>query len=60
MLQALRSNAPTLQAIMLAHPPKYSRDRKELLNVISKIHSKLAGENGRFSDDQHKLYYIYG
>jgi hypothetical protein len=24
------------------------------------VHSNLAGENGRFSDAQHKLHYIYG
>jgi hypothetical protein len=54
------TTALTLQAIELFHPPEYSGDRKELLNFISKVHSKLAGENGHFSDDQHKLYYIYG
>jgi hypothetical protein len=53
-------NTPTLRAIELPHPPKYSRDRKELLNFISKVHSKLAAETGHFSDDQHKLCYIYG
>jgi hypothetical protein len=46
------TNAPTLPAIELPHHPEYSRDRKELLNVISKVHSKLAGENGHFSDNQ--------
>jgi hypothetical protein len=54
------TNAPTLRAIELPHPPKYSGDRKRLPNFISKVHSKLAGENGRFSDDQHKLHYVYG
>jgi hypothetical protein len=53
------TTAPTLQAIKLPYPPEYSGDRKELLNFISKVRSKLAGENGRFSDDQHKLSYVY-
>jgi hypothetical protein len=60
ILQGLMTNAPTLRAIDLCHPPEYSGDRKELPNFISKVHSKLAGENGRFSDDQHKLHYVYG
>jgi hypothetical protein len=60
ILQGLTTNAPTLRAIELPHPPKYSGDRKELPNFISKVYSKLAGENGRFSDDQHKLRYVYG
>jgi hypothetical protein len=59
ILQGLTTNAPTLRAIKLPHPPEYSRDRKELPNIISKVRSKLAGENGRFSDDQHKLCYVY-
>jgi hypothetical protein len=54
------TNAPTLRAIKLPHPPEYSGDRKALPNFISKVHSKLAGENGCFSDDQHKLRYVYG
>jgi hypothetical protein len=54
------TNAPTLRAIELPHPPEYSGDRKELPNFISKVHSKLAGENGHFSDDQHKRRYVYG
>jgi hypothetical protein len=54
------TNALTLQAIELPHPHEYSGDRKELPNFISKVHSKLAGENGYFSDDQCKLRYIYG
>jgi hypothetical protein len=60
ILQGLTTNAPTLRAIELPHPPEYSGDRKERLNFISKVRSKLAGENGRFSDDQHNLRYIYG
>jgi hypothetical protein len=60
ILQGLTTNALTLQAIMLPHPPEYSGDRKELPNFISKVHSKLAGDNSHFSDDQYKLRYIYG
>jgi hypothetical protein len=60
ILQGLTTNAPTLRAIELPHPPEYSGDRKELPNFISKVRSKLAGENGRFSDNQHKLRYVYG
>jgi hypothetical protein len=59
ILQGLMTNAPTLRAIELLHPPKYSGDRKELPNVISKVRSKLSGENGCFSDDQHKPHYVY-
>jgi hypothetical protein len=40
--------------------PKYSGDRQELLNIIWKVHSTLAGENSHFSVNQHKLHYIYG
>jgi hypothetical protein len=54
------TTTPTLRAIKLPYPPEYSGDRKELPNFISKVCSKLAGENGRFSNDQHKLRYIYG
>jgi hypothetical protein len=60
ILQGLTTTALTLGAIELPHPPKYSRDRKELPNFISKVHSKLAGENGCFSDNQYKLCYVYG
>jgi hypothetical protein len=60
ILQGLTTTAPTLRAIELPHPPEYSGDRKELPNFISKVRSKLAGENGRFSDNQHKLRYVYG
>jgi hypothetical protein len=60
ILEGLMTNAITLRAIELPHPPEYSRDRKELLNFISKVCSKLAGENGHFSDKQYKLRYIYG
>jgi hypothetical protein len=54
------TNTLTLQAIELPHPPKYSRDRKDIPNFISKVYSKLAGENGYFSDNQYKLHYVYG
>jgi Asp-tRNA(Asn)/Glu-tRNA(Gln) amidotransferase C subunit len=60
ILQGLTTNAPTLRAIVLPHPPKYSGDRKELPNLISKVRSKLSGENRYLSDDQHKLRYVYG
>jgi hypothetical protein len=60
ILHGLMTNALTLRTIELPHPPKYSRDRKELLNFILKVHSKLAAETGHFSDDQHKLCYLYG
>jgi hypothetical protein len=50
----------TLRAIELPHPPEYSGDRRELPNFISKVRLKLAGENGDFSDNQHKLCYVYG
>jgi hypothetical protein len=54
------TNAPTIRAIELPHPPEYWGGRKKLPNFISKVHSKLAGRNGHFSDNQHKLCYIYG
>jgi hypothetical protein len=60
ILQGLMTTTPTLRAIELPHPPKYSGDRKELPNFISKVHSKLAGENRCFLNDQHKPRYIYG
>jgi hypothetical protein len=60
ILQGLTTNAPTLRAIKLPHPPEYSGDRKELPNFNLKVCSKLAGENRCFSDDQHKPCYVYG
>jgi hypothetical protein len=60
ILQGLMTTTLTLRAIELPHPTEYSRDRKELPNFISKVCSKLAGENRHFSDDQHKLHYVYG
>jgi hypothetical protein len=60
ILQGLMTTTPTLRAIELPHPPECSGDRKELPNFISKVHSKLAGENGCFLNDQYKLHYVYG
>jgi hypothetical protein len=54
------TNALTHRAIKLPHPPKYSGDRKDLPNFILKVHSKLAGENSYFLDNQHKLHYVNG
>jgi hypothetical protein len=59
ILQGLTRNALTLPAIELPYPAKYSRDRKELPNVICKVYSKLARENEYFLDDQYKLCYVY-
>jgi hypothetical protein len=39
------TSIPTAKPIELPHPPEFSGDRKELLNFISKVHSKLAGES---------------
>jgi hypothetical protein len=60
ILQGLTTNATTLQAIELHNPPEYSGGREEIPNFISKVHSKLAGENGHFLDNQYKLRHIYG
>jgi hypothetical protein len=62
MMQATANHTSltTVQPIELPHPPEFSGDRKELLNFISKVHSKLAGESSRYIDDQHKLRYVYG
>jgi hypothetical protein len=60
ILPGLMTNALTLWPIECPHPPKYSGDRKELPNVISKVHLKLAGEKGHFSDNQYKLCDVYG
>jgi hypothetical protein len=49
-----------VKPIELPHPPKYSMDYKELLNFISKVHSKLARESSYYIDNQYKLYYIDG
>jgi hypothetical protein len=62
MLQATinHTSLPTTNPIELPHQPEFSRDRKELLNFISKVHSKVAGESSCYIDDQHKLHYVYG
>jgi hypothetical protein len=62
LLQALTKNGPlpNTRPIELPHPPEFSGERKELLNFISKVRSKLAGDSSRFTDDQHKLRYTYG
>jgi hypothetical protein len=54
------TSIPTTKPIELPHPLEFSGDHKELLNFISKVHSKLAGESSRYIDDQHKLHYVYG
>jgi hypothetical protein len=43
----------------LPHLPEFSGDHKELLNFISKVYSKLAGESSQYINDQHKLCYMY-
>jgi hypothetical protein len=62
MMQATtnHSSLPTVKPIELPHPPEFSGDHKELLNFISKVRSKLAGESSCYIDDQHKLRYVYG
>jgi hypothetical protein len=39
------TSIPTAKPIELPHPPELSGDCKELLNFISKVYSKLAGES---------------
>jgi hypothetical protein len=51
-------NIPTLEAINLPYLPEDCSNRKELPNFISKVYSKLAVENGYFSDNQYKLHYV--
>jgi hypothetical protein len=62
MLQAAvnHSSLPTTKPIELPHPPECSGDHKELLNFISKVCSKPAGESSHYIDDQYKLCYVYG
>jgi hypothetical protein len=61
ILQATATHTilPMVEPIELPHLPEFSGDRKELPNVISKVHSKLVGESSRYTDNQHKLRYIY-
>jgi hypothetical protein len=54
------TSIPTAKPIELPQPPEFSGDRRELLNFISKVRSKLTGESSRYIDDQHKLRYVYG
>jgi hypothetical protein len=62
MLQATASHTalPAIKQIELPYLPEFCGVRKELLNVISKVHSKLAGESSHYVDDQHKLPYVFG
>jgi hypothetical protein len=46
-----QTSIPTTKLIELPHPPEFSRDRKELLNFISKVRSKLTGESSWYTDD---------
>jgi small-conductance mechanosensitive channel len=55
-----QTSIPTAKLIELPHLPEFSGDCKELLYFISKVCSKLAGESSRYTDDQHKLCYVYG
>jgi hypothetical protein len=55
-----QTSIPTAKPIELPHPPEFSGDHKELLNVISKVRSKLTGESSQYTNDQHKLCYVYG
>jgi hypothetical protein len=62
MMQAAANHTslPIVKPIKLPHLPEFSGDHKELLNFISKVRSKLAGESSCYIDDQHKLHYVYG
>jgi hypothetical protein len=62
MLQATvnHTSLPIAKPIELPYLAEYSGDYKELLNFISKVHSKLAGESSYYIDDQYKLHYVYG
>lgn len=59
-IRILGEDTVIAEPIELPHPPEFSGDCKELLNFISKGRSKLAGESSRYTDDQHKLRYVYG
>lgn len=60
LLQALTTNTVIAKPIELPHHPQFSGDCKGLLNFVSKVRLKLAGDSSRFTDDQHKLRYVYG
>jgi chromosome segregation ATPase len=55
-----QTSIPTAKPIELPYPPEFSGDHKELLHFISKVRSKLTGESSQYTDDQHKLRYVYG
>jgi hypothetical protein len=54
------TSLPIVKPIELPHLPEFSGDCKELLNFVSKVHSKLDGESSRYINDQYKLHYVYG
>jgi hypothetical protein len=62
MLQAATNHTslPITKPIELPYPLDLSGDSKELLNLISKVCSKLAGESSQYIHDEHKLRYVYG
>jgi hypothetical protein len=55
-----QTSIPTAKPIKLPHPLEFPGDHEELLNVISKVCSKLSGGSSQYTDDQHKLHYVYG
>jgi hypothetical protein len=61
ILQAAATHAilPMVEPIELPYPREFSGDHKELLNFISKVHSKRAGESSPYTDNQPILYYVY-
>jgi hypothetical protein len=58
-LKQMALHTPSLWTIKLLHPLKFLGDYKELLNFISKLHSILTRANTGFTDDQHKLHYLF-
>jgi hypothetical protein len=62
MLQATgnHTSLPTAKPIELPYPLEFSAECKELLNFISTVPWKCAGESSRYINDQHKLCYVYG
>jgi hypothetical protein len=55
---ATHTTLPYIKPIELPHLPEFSGNCKELLNFISKVYSKLAGEASYYINDQHKLRYV--
>jgi hypothetical protein len=53
ILQAAATHTilPMVKPVKLPHLPEVSRDCKELLNFISKVHSKVAGESSCYTDN---------